>query len=58
MTDCELTPDERFHQIAGILARGVLRLCAKPDSAPEEDTISPQKALDVAAQKRLHVPIG
>ena len=58
MNDCPLTPEERFQGIAGILVRGMLRLGTKPDSAPEKAIKSPQKALDVAAQKRLHVSVG
>jgi len=58
MTDCRVTPDERFHQIAGILASGVLRLGTKPVAGPQKTIKSPKKALDVAAQKPLHVLVG
>ena len=58
MTDPNLTPDERFHEIAAILAKGVLRLGMLQPAPPENSPTSPQKALDVAAEQRLHVSVG
>ena len=34
-SDADLTPDERFREIAAILVAGILRLRARPESMPE-----------------------
>jgi len=58
MTDRELAPDERLHEIAAILAKGILRLGMRQSAPPEDPSTSPQQALDVAAEQRLHVSVG
>ncbi len=66
-TDTVLTPNERFQQVATILAVGILRLKACPESMPEPAAFGPestpeklsysgQKALDMSAQQGPHVP--
>ena len=48
----DMTPDERLHEIATILARGVLRLRA------QELSESVNHGLDVAGEPRLNVTEG
>ena len=57
-----LSPDERFHEVAAILAAGLLRLKSRATSAQEFDASAPQetlgfakKPLECPAEKRLHV---
>jgi len=63
--DESLSPDERFHQVAAILAAGLLRLKSRPGAAAESDVSAGKEALDSArkslecpAEKRLHVHTG
>lgn len=64
--DSRLTPEQRRHEIATILARGILRLprTARPargcaDSAPSEDAPEPApKGLELSATSRPHVTRG
>jgi hypothetical protein len=52
-----LSPDDRFHEIAEILVRGIHRLhslpAPDPDSAPAESTQSCQNGLEVGGDPRL-----
>ena len=57
-----LTPDQRRHEIAVILAKGILRLrrsaqCAQ-ESAEYAPSTMPQKGLDVSGTSRPHVTRG
>ena len=60
--DSSLTPDQRRHEIASLLARGVLRLQRAALAAPEAaDPGAPeptQKDLEVWAPPRPHVTRG
>ena len=63
--DDNLSPDERFRQVAAILAAGLLRLKSRPNSATESNDSVLKKTLDFAekpleypAEKRLHVLTG
>jgi len=66
--DADLTPEERFSEVARILAGGLLRLKPRPGSAlvadighvpPEGNpSDSRQKALELRADLRTHVPSG
>ena len=66
-TDAVLTPNERFQQVATILAIGILRLKACPESMPKPAASGPennpkelldsgQKALDMSTPQGPHVP--
>ena len=60
--EAHLTPDQRLHEIAAILAKGVLRLrssaqCAQ-ESAGSAPSTMPQKGLEVSATSRPHVTRG
>jgi len=68
-TDAALTPDERRHEVAAILAAGVLRLTSRldlaPESAdnsdadgPEKSSNSAEKALELCTPLRTHCPDG
>ncbi|MFW6106575.1 MAG: hypothetical protein ACOC8H_00270 [bacterium] len=68
-TDAALTPAERRHEVAAILAAGVLRLNSHPDalsdSAEKADTSgrgkssdSAEKALELYPPPRTHCPHG
>ncbi len=54
-----LTPEQRRHEVAAILGRGLLRLCSACTAAPEACSHAPeiavQKALDVSAPGDPHV---
>lgn len=50
-----LTPEERFREIAKILAKGVLRLRRIPIAVPLE---SPSNCLDVPSHEPPSVPAG
>ncbi len=62
----DLSPDERHRAIAAILARGILRLHATRQIAPESATYEDanhaqnggQKDLEVSAPSRPHVTTG
>ena|GEM_PF-1793884 len=63
--DDTLSPDQRFHQVAAILAAGLLRLKSRPGAAAELDVSAGKEALDSVrkplecpAGKRLHVSTG
>ena len=63
--DSHLTPDQRRHEVASILARGILRLRTlvriERDSAdsPTGDALEPpQSSLDMPATSRPHVTGG
>jgi len=63
--DAALSPDERFHEVARILATGLLRLKSRPhiadepaDTATEEASNSCRKPLGLTPKKRLHVLTG
>jgi hypothetical protein len=48
--DSRLTPDQRRHEIASILARGILRLHRLARPAPAEDAPEPApKGLELSA---------
>jgi len=59
----DMSPDERRHEIAAILAKGVLRLrvnaknspVSRPHRTPEISSKSQQEALDAGAKTSLHV---
>jgi len=61
-----LSPTQRRHQIAAILARGVLRLhqaaqtCpgSRPSRAPENSSESGRNCLDASAETSPHVRAG
>jgi len=61
-----MTPSERRHEIAAILARGVLRLrqCAQSSASsgesrrPERTSESARDCLDEGARLSPHVPAG
>lgn len=57
MPATDLSPEERFHQIAGLLARGILRLHSRP-TPPETAPESPKKALELTPKISPHVPVG
>ena len=50
----ELTPEQRFHELATILARGILR-SSRSLHSPQESAENP---LDVSPDLRLTVPRG
>lgn len=61
----DLSPGERFSEIAAILATGVLRLKSRPMIASESAVPASKKAADSSekpleyqAEKRLHVLTG
>jgi hypothetical protein len=57
-----LSPDQRFSELAGILAAGLLRLApgssSSPTSAPQKSLESVPNCLDVPANPRLSVHTG
>jgi hypothetical protein len=60
-----LTPDERAHEIASLLAAGVRRLCSPrpgdvpaPPIAPEKSPESAETGLEVGREMRLSVHTG
>lgn len=57
-----LTPDNRFREVAAILARGLLRLQLPPPTppilAPQNLPESPPGGLEVVAESRLSGPVG
>ncbi|HEV57532.1 MAG TPA: hypothetical protein ENN87_08540 [Phycisphaerales bacterium] len=59
-TDVPLSPDERLHEIAGILAAGLLWLRTRPQLAATSDIsgghVPPQESAD-SAQKALGLPV-
>jgi len=66
-TDVLLSAEERLHEIAAILAAGVLRLKTRSEPSPESPPCSPENTgekpsessrncLDVSATLRTHVP--
>jgi hypothetical protein len=68
-TDLPPTPEERFHEVAAILAAGLLRLRTRPQIAatedipgehaiPPESSESVQKSLGFPAPLRTNVHIG
>jgi len=68
-TAAALRPDERRHEVATILAAGVLRLTSRPDVPPEspesadanglgKSSDSPEKALELCPPPRTHCPHG
>jgi len=63
--DDNLSPDERFRQVAAILAAGLLRLKSRRNAAAESNAPasreahdSARKPLEYPAEKRLHVHTG
>ena len=62
----DMTPDQRRREVAAILARGILRLRATRQVAPESAESGscddapepPQKGLEVSAASRPHVTGG
>jgi hypothetical protein len=53
----DLTPDQRRHEIAAILAKGILRLHSTQQSASNSDTpepVTPNKDLDVCGPSSAH----
>lgn len=66
MSNCadpaRLSPDERFREVAGILAAGVLRLrqrsALSPENAQKNLAESPPDGLEVPAETRLSVRVG
>ena len=60
-TEPELTPEERFRELAAILAAGILRLRIRPGaavSAPEESAESSRNSLDACRQQSPHDHAG
>jgi hypothetical protein len=68
-TDAELTPAERLHEIAAILAAGILRLRTRSGSTlesaalgeksdPERISDSAQERLDLSGTQSPHVHAG
>ena len=68
-TDAALTQDERRHEVAAILAAGVLRLTSRPDvlselahsadpDGPGKSSDSAEKALELCTPPRTHCPDG
>ena len=68
-TDDDLSPDQRRHEIAVILAAGILRLTTRPQAMPEQADSAAQngteklsdsgrKPLDLRAPSSPHVPAG
>ena len=58
----ELTPDERRRELAGLLARGLRRLCDRAALAGEDTSANPPKAsfstLEAVPDKSLTVHVG
>jgi hypothetical protein len=68
-TDAALTPDERRHEVATILAAGVLRLTSRLDlvaesadsadaDGPGKSSDSAEKALELCTPPSTHCPDG
>jgi len=53
-----LSARERMHEVAAVLAQGVLRLKTWPANAPENPPESPQISLDVRRDISPHVSDG
>jgi hypothetical protein len=52
------TPDERFHELAGILAEGILRLHERAALPTQDADVAPPEDLEVTADPWLEVPAG
>ncbi len=46
--DVDLGPDERRHEIAAVLAAGILRLLSRPESAPSAARAEVETASETA----------
>ncbi len=64
-TEPDLSPEDRFHELAGIFAIGILRLKSRPqgiagpaDPADQETSNSAEKPLGLRSRKRLYVLTG
>jgi hypothetical protein len=50
-------PDSRFMELAGILAKGLVRLGRKGPIGPGRSAKTSEKGLEVLAERALHGPV-